>query len=626
MPEDPYQSKMPGVYIEEIPSGSNPILGVGTSTAAFIGRTANDQLKDKPTLITSWNEFEKNYRSKDITNNTPFSKDCALPYAVNGFFNEGGTKCYVTSINLSYKPYVFTAPANSFVVSLKDNKSVININISDIQGNDFNLVVTPDAGTPQTLALDFSALTTTFEAKDKNGTDSTYVEFKKSSDGARIPDPLDNPQTLNKETTSYTFTSSNPVFLVRRQDGKTEDLEVNVDNVSGTNFDLTVSSSATDIAAQTLPIDFQTLSSTDYTNTDKDNNKSSYVEFRKANDSATVPAKLNNPAPLPTTFEPPSDEPVWLDNLRKLNDINIISFPDISEDADDVVQQYITLGYKYCYERQYCFFIIDPPKDKTTVNSIKGFANGIGDYIVNIDGKDNSVKGRTLNKYSAIYFPGIKIPNPVYNKYSDNPLFFEKTIEVPPSGAVAGVYARTDANRGVWKAPAGINDGRIYSSTDVMDDYTEKDYGTLNCYYINSIRKIKDTGVCIWGARTVAFIPPDTDCAGFNTEWRYINVRRLFNFVEESLYRGTQWVVFEPNSPELWGLVKRNITAFLTEQWKQGAFFGAKPEEAFFVQIDKNNNPPETREIGELIIDVGIAPVFPAEFVIIRIMQKTLTE
>ena len=128
------------------------------------------------------------------------------------------------------------------------------------------------------------------------------------------------------------------------------------------------------------------------------------------------------------------------------------------------------------------------------------------------------------------------------------------------------------------------------------------------------IRSFPGTGIIVWGARTLSA----------DAEWKYINLRRLFLFIEESIDEGTQWVVFEPNSPTLWGKVKRNITAFLTRVWRDGALFGTTADEAFYVKVDSENNPQEVIDAGQLIVEIGVAPVKPAEFVIIRISQKTL--
>jgi len=174
---------------------------------------------------------------------------------------------------------------------------------------------------------------------------------------------------------------------------------------------------------------------------------------------------------------------------------------------------------------------------------------------------------------------------------------------------VAGVYARVDRERGVHKAPANEE---LYSVLDVERKITTSDQDTLNPDGINCIRNFPGRGIRIWGARTLA---------GGESEWRYINVRRLFCMLEESIYEGTQWAVFEPNDQMLWARLRRDIGAFLKRMWLQGALFGNTPEEAYYVKCDSENNPPETRENGELYIEVGVAPVKPAEFIIINFKQ-----
>jgi phage tail sheath protein FI len=175
---------------------------------------------------------------------------------------------------------------------------------------------------------------------------------------------------------------------------------------------------------------------------------------------------------------------------------------------------------------------------------------------------------------------------------------------------MAGIYARTDATRGVHKAPANEV---VRGALDLTYRITPQEQGELNTNGINCIRFFPTQGIRVWGARTLA------DAAN---EWRYINVRRLFNMIEESIGRGTRWVVFEPNDMTLWKGIKRDISAFLTLQWRQGALMGATPEEAFFVQCDAETNPPEVIDAGQVVAVIGIAPVKPAEFVIFRIGQS----
>jgi hypothetical protein len=214
------------------------------------------------------------------------------------------------------------------------------------------------------------------------------------------------------------------------------------------------------------------------------------------------------------------------------------------------------------------------------------------------------VTGNFNSSYAALYYPWISVSDPITGK----------PMLTPPSGAVAGTYSYTDVARGVHKAPAGIEVGYLNSAIGVERVITKGEHDTLNPIGVNVIRSFPGTGTVVWGARTLSA----------DSEWKYVNVRRLFLFLEETIDEGTQWVVFEPNTPMLWGKVKRNITAFLTNVWRDGALFGTTAAEAFFVKVDAENNPPEVVDAGRLIIEVGVAPVKPAEFVIIRISQKTL--
>ena len=181
-------------------------------------------------------------------------------------------------------------------------------------------------------------------------------------------------------------------------------------------------------------------------------------------------------------------------------------------------------------------------------------------------------------------------------------------MAVPPSGHIAGIYAKTDTERGVHKAPANeVVAGGLEAALRV----TKGEQDTLNPIGVNCIRSFTGRGLRVWGARTLSSDP----------SWRYINVRRLFNFVEKSIETGLQWVVFEPNDEALWAKVRRDVNAFLTGVWREGALFGGTPEQAFFVKCDAELNPADVRDRGQLFIDVGLAPVKPAEFVVFRLSQ-----
>ncbi|MFH1475498.1 MAG: phage tail sheath subtilisin-like domain-containing protein [Chloroflexota bacterium] len=202
------------------------------------------------------------------------------------------------------------------------------------------------------------------------------------------------------------------------------------------------------------------------------------------------------------------------------------------------------------------------------------------------------------SKYATLYWPWFKVFDPVAGQ----------AAFVPPSGHIAGIWARNDGERGVHKAPANeVVRGAIALELNL----TRAEHDQLNPIGVNCVRTFPGRGIRVWGARTLSSDPA----------WRYLNVRRLFNYIEESILLGTQWVVFEPNDIDLWERVKRTIGAFLVRTWRDGALFGSTPAEAFFVKCDGENNTAETIDAGQLIVDIGIAPVKPAEFVIFRLAQ-----
>jgi uncharacterized protein len=209
---------------------------------------------------------------------------------------------------------------------------------------------------------------------------------------------------------------------------------------------------------------------------------------------------------------------------------------------------------------------------------------------------------RSQKGYATAYTPWLVLPDAVSGK---------KVVQ-PPSGHIAGVWARVDGSRGVHKAPA--NEG-INGVSDLTRRISRGEQEVLNPAGINCIRYFAGEGIRIWGAKTLS-----TDA-----EWKYLNVRRTVNLIKESIEEGTRWAVFEPNRDELWRSLRRDVSDFLTRVWRDGALFGATPEQAFFVKIDEENNPAWARDLGQLNITIGLAPVRPAEFVIFKIMQTVDT-
>ncbi|NEA19875.1 phage tail sheath family protein [Streptomyces halstedii] len=202
------------------------------------------------------------------------------------------------------------------------------------------------------------------------------------------------------------------------------------------------------------------------------------------------------------------------------------------------------------------------------------------------------------SRYATVYYPWVKVFDPASGR----------NAMVPPSGHVAGVWARSDAERGVHKAPANEV---IRGAVDLELRLSKGEQDLLNPIGVNCVRAFPGRGIRIWGARTLSSDPA----------WRYLNVRRLFNYLEESILLGTQWVVFEPNDDRLWSSIRRNVTAFLTEEWRRGALFGRTAEEAFYVKCDRQNNSQESIDLGRVVCEIGVAPVKPAEFVVFRLAQ-----
>ena len=209
------------------------------------------------------------------------------------------------------------------------------------------------------------------------------------------------------------------------------------------------------------------------------------------------------------------------------------------------------------------------------------------------------------NENAAIFFPRLNISHPLRDNRVDT---------FAPAGAVAGVLARTDASRGVWKSAAGV-DATLSGVVSLSVPLTDPENGAINPLGVNCLRSFPNTGPIVWGSRTLK--GADT----LSSEWKYLAVRRMALFLEESLFRGTQWVVFEPNDEPLWSQIRLNLGAFMQNLFRQGAFQGRSPREAYFVKCDADNNPPASVALGVVNILVGFAPLYPAEFVVIQIQQ-----
>lgn len=272
---------------------------------------------------------------------------------------------------------------------------------------------------------------------------------------------------------------------------------------------------------------------------------------------------------------------------------------DTQQEVDEVLQQFEAIDE---------ITIVAAPGSLELRAYIKDHCEKMADRIAILDSDETTdlnaggVAGNLTpfnSDYAALYFPWIQVFDPSSGG----------NIYVPPSGHIAGIYARVDGQRGVYKAPGNET---ILGALDLKYNLSRAKQDLLNPDGINCIRKLNGN-IRVWGARTLAGVDKQ--------EFKYVNIRRHFNYLIDSIDKGTQWVVFEPNTPELWAKIRRNISAFLVNEWRQGALFGTTPEEAFYVKCDAENNPSEVRDLGQVITDIGVAVVKPAEFVIFRISQ-----
>jgi phage tail sheath protein FI len=313
-------------------------------------------------------------------------------------------------------------------------------------------------------------------------------------------------------------------------------------------------------------------------------------------DKGTIQLVAPEPEPEPPTTDKlnvddyvgDASDRTGFSGLEAVDEVTMVAVPDLmaafEQGAIDLetVKAVQLAAIAHCELMGDRIAIIDPPPN-LNAQQIKNWRMDGGGYD---------------SKFAALYWPWVKTfdPSTGTNRF------------IPPSGHMAGVWARNDDTRGVHKAPANEV---IRGVTSLQTQITKTEQELLNPIGVNCIRTFPGRGIRVWGARTMSS----------DAEWRYLNVRRLFNYLEESILQGTQWAVFEPNDPALWARIRRTISAFLTNEWRKGALFGLTPEQAFFVKCDEETNPAEGIDAGQVVCQVGVAPVKPAEFVIFQLSQ-----
>ncbi|MBR8840528.1 MAG: phage tail sheath family protein [Stigonema ocellatum SAG 48.90 = DSM 106950] len=538
----------PGVYIEEIDRGSRPIEGVSTAVAGFVGFTEDVRGGAelfKPMLVTNWTQYLNYFARPNSNGFTDFN--AYLPFAVYGYFMNGGGRCWITSIGnqLPGTPRPQTPQPTTLQITGRGNRPSLRFTLRPEQaaGGGIDILIT-DSG-PRPLP----------EGSEGEPPPNTGEYFKiQLRRGDEILEEYDH-LTMNREAGAQVAIYA--IAALRNS------MYISVEDISQTGQPLA--------------------------------RRPGNGQYELALPIVATPVDR-----FSSDLEGVRDDRTGVRGLFEIDEITMLACPDLMRAYEaqvmnlDQVHGIMELMISMC-EGSASGDIPNPPNRMVVIDPPPEFVKP--QQVV--QWLQNQFNRRSM--FGALYYPWIKVANPRENG---------KPILVPPCGHVMGVWARTDETRGVYKAPANeVPRGVIGLGYET--NFREQEL--LNPIGINCIRSFPNRGIRIWGARTL--VEPD------KTEWRYISVRRLISYIEKSIELGTQWVVFEPNDEDLWSRVKRVVSNFLERIWREGALFGASPEQAFYVKCDEELNPPETRILGRLYVEVGVCPVRPAEFVIFRISQ-----
>ncbi len=495
----PAPLKYPGVYIEEIPSGVRTIVGVSTSTTAFVGRAWKGPV-NRATVIHSFADYERTFGG--------LWEQSTLSFAVQQYFANGGRDAVIVRVTGA------GAQAATFTLPGPSGSLVLAASSSGTWGD--NLKITVDHNVKPTPA----------------GLFNLVIED---------PAPLGSGETETLRNLSVAAASPSFVTKVLEQSSRFV-------RVSG--------------PVPTDPPAPGTPSSSTGGDDGGDPDDADLVGSRSAKTGMYA--------------------------LEDADIFNLLCLPPRTPTKEVAGATFATAA-GYCEERR-ALLLIDPPAGVTDPAAIIGHVNGLPTMT---------------KKNAAFFFPRLRLPNPLKNGLIDT---------FVPCGALAGVFARTDAERGVWKAPAG-QDATLRGVSQLAYTLTDSENGQLNPLGINALRSFPLAGHVVWGARTL------DGADALASEWKYIPVRRLALFIEETLYRNTRWVVFEPNDEPLWAQIRLNVGAFMHDLFRQGAFQGSTPREAYFVRCDSETTTQSDINKGIVNILVGFAPLKPAEFVVIKIQQ-----
>lgn len=560
----------PGVYVEEFDSGVKAMEGVGTSTAGFIGLAARGPVVGRPILLTSFADYKRRFGS--YLSELEYGGYRFLPNCVEQFFVNGGSTCYVMRV----------APENAAAARSADGPVMVTARDPGAWANTMQAFLSRMVrARTQILAVQDSVNGKQYQLKNTAGfRPGDIVAFKAednvvynritSVNGSLVtmeeplPDDAVDAALVPQKTLeacgidlvilwediqeSYPGCSLNPSAPDYLPDALVKSAMAQVTlKLENKLDDLLVLLGATP-EAETLRIELS-------------GGQNGTID---AVDAGTFNGADNGPG-----------KRTGIEAFQEISDVSIMAVPGVT---DANVQAKLVA---HCEGLTSRFAVLDAPLNATSVDEL------------------NTHKSAYDTSYAALYAPWVQVFDPL----------LKRAAFLPPSGSVCGIYARTDIERGVHKAPANEV---VRSCTGLSVTYNAAEQGKLNPNGVNLIRALPGQGIRIWGART---------CSS-DGNWKYVNVRRLFIFLEESIRANTNWAVFEPNDEGLWSRVKGSISLFLETQRRNGALMGTTPEEAYYVEVGRNTMSQDDILNGRLICEIGVAPVRPAEFVIFRITQK----
>ena len=578
----------PGVYVEEYDSGATPMQGVSTSTAGFVGLAERGPVIGQPQLVTSFSDYKRIYGG--YLSDAAYGDNRFLPYAVEQFFLNGGARAYIMR----------AVPEDAKAGSVTAGVLKITAANPGAWAEDLRIIISPASKAKTQVLAASGAVLTLKNADGFNPGDVVELFDGKNTAYATIKSVLEKTVTLDAPcaldvadakvgTAKYIKTCE---ITVTARLGETVETYENLSLKGDALNNAAVKTRKSDlitvevIPAKTAPAKEKDKDGKETAASAKAEPIVPFALCGGSGDSLVLTLQGGSNGSVRTVtadaFLGKDDGPgrrTGLQAFQENSNVSIMAIPGVT--APEVQAALIA----FCEGKKSCFAILDVPMELKKTNDVANFRNMYD------------------STYAAMYHPWLEM----YDAGAKRSAYF------PPSGAMAGIYARTDIERGVHKAPANEV---VRGCTGLSCAYNEGEQDILNPIGVNLIRAFTGRGIRVWGARTISS----------NGLWKYLNVRRLFIYVEESIKANTNWVVFEPNSAALWSRVTRTIEAFLATCWRDGALTGSTPSEAFFVECGPTTMTQDDIDNGRLICQIGIAPVKPAEFVIFRITQKTASE